>query len=68
MGSFHDTGTSSKTLIEHWNGSTWSVVPSPSPGSSPASSFNFLNGIEALSPHNIWAVGFFGDVGIPEHT
>ena len=25
-------GSPSTTLIEHWNGSAWSIVPSPSPG------------------------------------
>ena len=30
------------TLIEHWNGSTWSVVPSPTSGADP-----FLSGVAA---------------------
>ena len=42
------------TLIEHWNGSAWSVVPSPNPSSS---IYNFLWGIEALSSSDIWVVG-----------
>ena len=24
------------TLIEHWNGSAWSIVPSPTPGAYPS--------------------------------
>ncbi|MGH2516400.1 MAG: hypothetical protein ACRDHP_12160, partial [Ktedonobacterales bacterium] len=43
-----------QTLIEHWNGSSWSVIASPSPGSSN----NALNGVTAMSASNLWAVGF----------
>ncbi|HZO78334.1 MAG TPA: hypothetical protein VFB39_09840 [Solirubrobacteraceae bacterium] len=31
---YYDTGTATKTLIEHWNGKRWSVQSSPSPGQS----------------------------------
>lgn len=44
-----------QTLIEHWNGSNWSVVSSPNPGSSN----NLLYGVTALSANNVWAVGQF---------
>jgi hypothetical protein len=43
-----------KTLIEHWNGTKWAQVPSPSPGTS----FNVLNSVGGSSATNIWAVGF----------
>jgi hypothetical protein len=43
-----------QTLIEQWNGSAWSVVPSPSPGPS----MNELMGVTALSAANVWAVGY----------
>jgi hypothetical protein len=43
-----------KTLIEHWNGLTWSVVNSPN---SPSGS-SYLNGVAAIAPNNIWAVGY----------
>ena len=39
-------------LIEHWNGTSWSVVTSAAPGTS-----DFINGIAAASASNIWAVG-----------
>src|SRR5260370_27229926 len=39
-------------LVEHWNGSSWSVVTSPLQGTS-----DFLNGIAAVSSRNIWVVG-----------
>ena len=44
------------TLIEQWNGSSWSVVPSPNAGTGP----NTLQSIVALAANNIWTVGYFG--------
>ena len=41
------------TLVEHWDGHTWSVVPSPNPGSSG----NHLYGVAAAGPDDVWAVG-----------
>ena len=41
------------TLTLHWDGVSWSVVPSPSP----ASFFNALFGVVAISPDDAWAVG-----------
>jgi hypothetical protein len=43
-----------QTLTEHWNGSSWSVVPSPNPGTTS----NLLLGAAALSPTDAWAVGY----------
>src|SRR5207248_4313678 len=42
----------SQTLVLHWDGSSWSIVPSPSPGSS-----NYLRGVAAVSSNDVWAVG-----------
>ena len=42
-----------ETLAEHWNGSTWSVLPTPDPG--PAG--NHLYAVDAVSPGNVWAAG-----------
>ena len=46
-------GTPSNTLIEHWNGSAWSVVTSPSPGTNAN-----LTGVTSSSANNVWAVGY----------
>ncbi|HXZ05667.1 MAG TPA: hypothetical protein VEH81_12600, partial [Ktedonobacteraceae bacterium] len=43
-----------QALIEHWNGTGWQVVSSPSPGTFD----NSLVGVNALSAGNIWAVGY----------
>ena len=46
-------GSSVQTLIEQWNGMSWSVVPSPAVGQ--------LRGIAIVSATDIWAVGEFVD-------
>ena len=48
----------SRTLIERWNGTAWSVVPSPNVGSGN----NSLAAIAARAANDIWAVGFYDDV------
>jgi hypothetical protein len=45
-----------RTLIEHWDGTAWSIVPSPSPGSV----VNELRAVAAVSANDAWAVGFCG--------
>ena len=47
------------TLVEHWDGAAWSVVPSPDPGGSGGSG-DFLTAVSAVSPSAIWAVGDYG--------
>jgi hypothetical protein len=42
-----------ETLTEHFDGSRWSVVPSPDPGSTG----NHLYGVTAVGPNDVWAVG-----------
>ncbi len=42
-----------QTLIEHWDGVHWTVVPSPSPGKQ----FNVLFSVSADSAGDAWAVG-----------
>jgi hypothetical protein len=47
-------GTGQRTLVEHWNGRTWSRVPSPNP---PGSTASFLKGVTVISADSAWAVG-----------
>ena len=56
-------GANTRTLIEHWNGKTWKVVTSPSPGS-----VNSLNAVYAASAANIWAVGGYATGASASHT
>jgi hypothetical protein len=48
----------STTLVEHWNGTAWSIVPSPSPGVAAS-----LSGVTASSPTDVWAVGDYAPNG-----
>ena len=51
-------GTGSSTLLEHWDGSQWSVVPSPIPA--PQGTVAFRLGLAAVacrSSSDCWAVG-----------
>ena len=52
------TGPVPHTLIEHWNGKQWTVMPSPDPGTDPHG--DALWGITSVSPHDAWAVGSIG--------
>jgi hypothetical protein len=47
------------TLIEHYDGSTWSVVPSPNVGPGSPNQSNRLFGITAVSATDIWAFGSY---------
>jgi hypothetical protein len=46
-----------KTLVERWDGTKWSIVPSPSFKTGGDGIVNVLNGVAAVSASNIWAVG-----------
>jgi len=57
-GSFTIPGTqTSNGLIQHWDGSRWSIVPSPNPGSRSY----FIKAVSAVSTNDVWAVGFTAD-------
>ena len=48
------TATSRKSLIQRWNGTSWTIVSSPNPGTLG----NSLLGAAAVAPNDIWAVGW----------
>lgn len=48
------TGDGYASLTEHWNGRSWTIVPSPNPGLN-----RQLHGVAALSPTDVWAVGTY---------
>ena len=57
-----------ETLAEHWNGASWTVIPTPNPGSSG----NHLYAVDAVSTDNVWAAGMqlganSPDQGLVEH-
>lgn len=47
-------GENSWTLILHWNGTTWTRLPSPNPA---FRGFNVLAGVTGVSASDAWAVG-----------
>jgi hypothetical protein len=53
VGSAPQEGTV-KTLVLHWDGTKWEVVPSPNVGNSD----NYLTSVVSLSESNVWAFGF----------
>ncbi len=44
-----------RTLVEHWNGTQWSIVMSPNVGNF----HNELDGVVARSANDVWAVGHY---------
>ncbi|MDP9341189.1 MAG: hypothetical protein M3Q23_03565 [Actinomycetota bacterium] len=56
VGRYTNTTGNDRTLIDHWDGKHWNVVPSPNP--SPFG--NGLAGVSALSASDVWAVGYSG--------
>jgi len=49
----------SRTLIMRWDGSSWTIVPSPSPDPWR----NLLVAVDATATNDVWAVGNIGDDG-----
>jgi hypothetical protein len=49
------------TVTEHWDGRTWTIVPSPA--------YGVLTGVAAASPSSAWAVGYWtgSSTAIIEH-
>jgi hypothetical protein len=59
---FYYTGSVNQTLIERWNGTTWSVVASPNTSTS-----NDLYGVTCTSASDCWAVGYSQTGELFEH-
>jgi len=54
---------SANAIVEHWNGSSWSLVASPRHPDG-FDSTAALYGVEAISAANVWAVGYHGSSGV----
>ena len=48
-----------RTLIERWDGTRWTVVPSPNPDPN----VNLLSDVDGAAPDDVWAIGNFGSDG-----
>lgn len=53
------------TLIEHFNGNTWNIVPSPNRRNAVISQ---LHSVSAASANDVWAVGASHDGTLPSRT
>lgn len=57
------TNANKFTLTMHWNGSTWTVVPSPNPAiPTPAGTTQVLSSVVSISANDAWAVGGTSDI------
>ena len=66
VGTFLDSANEqNETFSEHFNGTTWTVVPMPPVTNSNINAFFQFNGIKANSPSDVWAVGDSGIVDVP---
>lgn len=65
VGSYLTDGSGSvqQTLIEHWNGTSWSIVTSPNTSSTKA---NLLTGVTCVSASECWAVGSSNNSGVAQ--
>jgi uncharacterized membrane protein len=52
------------TLTEHWDGTSWSIIPSPNVGPNSEFQSNQLYGVTAIASNDVWAFGsFFAEDG-----
>jgi hypothetical protein len=57
-----------RTLAQHWNGNSWSIVPTPNPLTG-TDDYDQLLAVAAVSTSNVWAVGYYGnDTGLNTET
>jgi hypothetical protein len=53
-----------RTLVEHWDGVQWSIVPTPILSTRP----NALMDLAVIGPQDIWAVGYYNDDNDIQYT
>src|SRR6266566_2892337 len=63
VGSYFNYSGTGGALIENWNGTSWSVVASPNPGTCGG-----LSGVTAISSTDVWAVGTTATCGSVNKT
>jgi hypothetical protein len=56
VGNYVPNTSNRLTLIKHWNGSHWSILPSPN-----SSNSNSLHGVSVAGPDDVWAVGYYSE-------
>jgi hypothetical protein len=54
---------SGRPLVEHWDGSAWSLAMTPKTGQA----FAELEAVSVIAPNDVWAVGIAGGKTLTEH-
>jgi hypothetical protein len=64
-----DGGGALRTLIQHFDGTTWTMVPSPNRlTGTDRDQINSLRGVTAIAPDDVWAVGYTVSYDTPYQT
>jgi hypothetical protein len=58
VGAYGSGSGTGQPLIEHWDGTSWTIVPSPKPTDNPQYNYNFLRGVTCPSASACWTVGY----------
>jgi hypothetical protein len=59
----YTSGTETKALIAHWDGTRWRQVTAPAL----SGKYTVLTGVQAVSPRDVWAVGIAQDKALILH-
>ncbi len=65
VGRFNSQATKRASLVAHWNGKKWSLMHAAEPVGTLSGVSLF--GVDALSPTNVWAVGYYLDDSVTSH-
>jgi hypothetical protein len=60
VGTYEPSGGAELDQALHWNGSQWSLVPTPTPGGTLSGDVNELFGVVCTSSASCWAAGEYG--------
>ena len=60
---YWNASTGYQTLTEHWDGTTWTIIPSPNSVGN-----NILQGVTCVSSSDCWAVGNADDPDVHQRT
>ncbi|MGH2516840.1 MAG: hypothetical protein ACRDHP_14395, partial [Ktedonobacterales bacterium] len=56
VGAYTTASNATDTLIEHWDGTSWTIIPSPNASTASAAT-NILFQLAGVSANDLWAVG-----------
>lgn len=62
---YRESPNEEESLIEHYNGKTWSIVSSPNPGGRYGT---LLASVDGVTADDVWAVGSYGSRCTGDHT